>query len=161
MLSDGGSGGGAAWPKGRLAAAVAVAPRTRTMALPLPMLLMLLALVAMPQARANGTVSDCKFPPAWSGRWFQDGKEGPVIVNSTHFLDRKCKAKNREKYLTTEETDGTGICNRCMVFTDKHVNVLQYRECKSIPFTCMKHAIHVKAVRDMSGNITLTFSFAA
>ncbi|XP_014204767.1 uncharacterized protein LOC106636780 [Copidosoma floridanum] len=86
----------------------------------------------------------CKFPESWNGRWFQYGKEGPVIVNSTHLLDRKCIENNQDTYITYEENPADSECYRCMLFTERDVNVIQYRESfcfphhTSIDFACQE-----------------------
>ncbi|KAL7300971.1 hypothetical protein TKK_0006249 [Trichogramma kaykai] len=67
--------------------------------------------------------NECQFPAAWSGRWFILGKEGPIITNTSHFLDRTCISKVEDTYLTHDEN-----CYRCMIFTERDVNVIQYRE---------------------------------
>ncbi|XP_023317631.1 uncharacterized protein LOC106655313 isoform X2 [Trichogramma pretiosum] len=72
--------------------------------------------------------NECQFPAAWSGRWFILGKEGPIITNTSHFLDRTCISKVEDTYLTHDENPETGSCYRCMIFTERDVNVIQYRE---------------------------------
>ncbi|KAJ8688442.1 hypothetical protein QAD02_024237, partial [Eretmocerus hayati] len=69
----------------------------------------------------------CKFPTLWTGKWFQHGKQGPVMANSTHILDRKCVLRKDDMFLT-EENGSEGHCYRCMIFTERHKNVIQYRE---------------------------------
>lgn len=102
-------------------------------------------------------LSDCLFPTEWSGKWFQYGKPGPVVVNSTHLLDRKCVDKNGDTFLTSEEkwvplvkysrpkilsttlhqfflllfsSSESSSCMRCMIVTMRAENVIQYRECE-------------------------------
>lgn len=62
----------------------------------------LLMIILFSKAIFYFDVADCTFPATWSGRWFQQGKEGPLIVNSTHFLDKKCSLKVEDKFLTYE-----------------------------------------------------------
>ncbi|XP_058793422.1 uncharacterized protein LOC131665520 isoform X1 [Phymastichus coffea] len=112
-MPDEAGGGGGGGLKGRFAAA----PGTRRTLLALLMLLVM----------SHAAVKDCSFPSTYSGRWFQMGKEGPIIANSTHLLDRRCIArKGNDTFLTYDEN--TEKCYRCMIFTERHENVIQYRE---------------------------------
>ncbi|XP_014231125.1 uncharacterized protein LOC106655313 isoform X1 [Trichogramma pretiosum] len=110
-------------PMGRRQVTTATAaPRRYNM-----LFLILLLLPLLRQARAKVT-NECQFPAAWSGRWFILGKEGPIITNTSHFLDRTCISKVEDTYLTHDENPETGSCYRCMIFTERDVNVIQYRE---------------------------------
>ncbi|KAK2583583.1 hypothetical protein KPH14_009527 [Odynerus spinipes] len=73
------------------------------------------------------TVSRCKFPEEWNGRWFQSGNPGLVTVNGSIISNKgQCiEVKDDDKFLVHDTKEG---CYRCMVMHEKHPNVLQYKE---------------------------------
>ncbi|XP_034946663.1 uncharacterized protein [Chelonus insularis] len=88
-------------------------------------ILLLLLLAVLPLA--NGKIpSSCKFPEAWSGQWFQSGKQSPVTINATSFGDKTC-IENKNDMYSLYDTTGDN-CYRCLIINDRHVNVIQFRE---------------------------------
>ena len=39
----------------------------------------------------------CEFPVSWKGKWFQYGRETPVIVNATVLGGRSCIERNKPR----------------------------------------------------------------
>ncbi|ODM93629.1 hypothetical protein Ocin01_13054 [Orchesella cincta] len=81
--------------------------------------------------RADMRPLGCVFPSRWSGRWFQSGVHHQISISSNAISTKgRCLEVDGEKYLVYQPHDS---CYRCLVFSEKHDNVLQYKEtyCKS------------------------------
>ncbi|ODM93446.1 hypothetical protein Ocin01_13236, partial [Orchesella cincta] len=68
----------------------------------------------------------CHLPSHWEGNWFQSGVHQTItITRNTINTKGRCVEADGEKYLVYNERDD---CYRCVVFHEKHYNVLQYKE---------------------------------
>ncbi|CAL8089252.1 unnamed protein product [Orchesella dallaii] len=76
-------------------------------------------------AEARGPVG-CTFPSRWSGHWFQSGVHHEIVISSKAISTKgRCLEVDGEKYLVHQPLSN---CYRCLVFSEKHDNVLQYKE---------------------------------
>ncbi|KAF4516763.1 hypothetical protein B566_EDAN004602, partial [Ephemera danica] len=68
----------------------------------------------------------CRFPEAWSGRWFQSGVTQLLAINAS-LIETKgsCVENDGDKFILEDKGDQ---CFRCVVIHEKHHNVLQYKE---------------------------------
>ncbi|ESO92649.1 hypothetical protein LOTGIDRAFT_162569 [Lottia gigantea] len=68
--------------------------------------------------------SQCTFPPEWRGKWYQSQLEDVQI--HLHNITRigHCVQKEDNKYLLFDRQNS---CFRCLVFTPRHKNILQYK----------------------------------
>lgn len=72
---------------------------------------------------ATGT---CELPTHWRGSWFQSGVRELISITRTEFSSKGvCTQSSGEKFLFKDRSDG---CYRCVVISEKHPNVLQYKE---------------------------------
>ncbi|VVC27833.1 Hypothetical protein CINCED_3A022922 [Cinara cedri] len=69
----------------------------------------------------------CEFPVSWSGRWFQSGVNHYININSTSITTKGVCVKNISDKFLIEDRDENN-CRRCLVITEKHQNVIQYKE---------------------------------
>ncbi|ODN00490.1 hypothetical protein Ocin01_06191 [Orchesella cincta] len=77
------------------------------------------------------SAEQCQLPARWEGSWFQSGVHQTITINrSTISTKGRCLESEGEKYLLKNEKDN---CFRCVVFHEKHLNVLQYKETFCIP----------------------------
>jgi len=69
---------------------------------------------------------ECQFPDQWSGRWFQSGVNHYININSTSITTKgECVQNVSDKFLIEDRDED---CRRCLVITEKHQNVIQYKE---------------------------------
>lgn len=78
--------------------------------------------------RNNG--GDCEFPENWWGEWFQQGIRSNITISresiSTQYETKKCIRKDKaNRYLVKDQENH---CYKCMIFSMKPPNVLQYQE---------------------------------
>lgn len=69
---------------------------------------------------------DCFFPIEWRGRWHQN-----IRVDISHnSISRKgtCVQSQGNRYFMLNKDSGNRKCFRCLVFTQWHPNLLQYKE---------------------------------
>ncbi|KAF4516761.1 hypothetical protein B566_EDAN004600 [Ephemera danica] len=73
----------------------------------------------------------CRFPEAWSGRWFQSGVTQLLAINAS-LIETKgsCVENDGDKYILEDKWEQ---CFRCVVIHEKHHNVLQYKETFCVP----------------------------
>ncbi|XP_025198975.1 uncharacterized protein LOC112597226 [Melanaphis sacchari] len=68
----------------------------------------------------------CEFPAQWSGRWFQSGVNHYININTTTIMTKgECVQNVSDKFLIEDRDED---CRRCLVITEKHQNVIQYKE---------------------------------
>ncbi|XP_063861468.1 uncharacterized protein LOC135101443 isoform X3 [Scylla paramamosain] len=68
----------------------------------------------------------CELPTHWRGGWFQSGVRDVISISRTEFSTKGvCTLSSGEKFLFKDRSDG---CFRCVVISEKHPNVLQYKE---------------------------------
>ncbi|XP_050402585.1 uncharacterized protein LOC126818931 [Patella vulgata] len=86
--------------------------------------------------------SQCTFPTDWRGTWYQS-MLGDIEI-SLHNMSRMghCVEKEDNKYLLFDRSQ---LCFRCLVFTPRHKNILQYKA-----GYCYKQ----NSLRDVCGHIT-------
>ncbi|XP_017877886.1 uncharacterized protein LOC108623702 [Ceratina calcarata] len=83
--------------------------------------MLILFLLSLGDARlADGS---CEFPATWTGEWYQYGKIGSIIVNSTVLGDKTCVERSEQSYIVFGDN-----CYNCIIVNDRHENVIQYRE---------------------------------
>ncbi|GLH03281.1 Uncharacterized protein GBIM_09210, partial [Gryllus bimaculatus] len=81
----------------------------------------------------TGDARQCRFPSRWEGAWFQSGVRQPIYIERDRLSSKgRCVAS---------EGDNKGVCFRCVVIHEKHINVLQYKETfchprESLPTLC-------------------------
>lgn len=70
--------------------------------------------------------SDCVFPAEWRDRW-HEGRRTEISINS---MSRKGTCIHREgnKYFMLNKDSNNRKCFKCLVFTQWHLNLLQYKE---------------------------------
>lgn len=70
--------------------------------------------------------SDCFFPLEWRGSW-NEGRRTEISINS---MTRKgtCIQKDGNKYFMLNKDSNNKKCFKCLVFTQWHPNLLQYKE---------------------------------
>ncbi|UXI17920.1 hypothetical protein NH340_JMT03863 [Sarcoptes scabiei] len=69
---------------------------------------------------------DCQFPEHWWGSWFQKGVAETIYISRNNISEKGlCRRINGEKFLIENRNDK---CIRCLVITERHMNVLQYKE---------------------------------
>ncbi|XP_050524279.1 uncharacterized protein LOC126895962 isoform X1 [Daktulosphaira vitifoliae] len=69
----------------------------------------------------------CEFPSQWSGRWFQSGVNHHIQINTTSIQTKgHCVQNIGDKFLIEDRNEED--CRRCLVITEKHQNVIQYKE---------------------------------
>lgn len=68
----------------------------------------------------------CDLPSQWRGGWFQSGVRDIISITRTEFSSKGvCVHSSGEKFLFKDRNDA---CFRCVVISEKHPNVLQYKE---------------------------------
>lgn len=69
--------------------------------------------------------SECTFPEEWRGRW-HEGRRTEIFINS---MSRKgtCTKKDGNKYFMLNTDSNNKKCFICLVFTQWHPNLLQYK----------------------------------
>ncbi|XP_071546084.1 LOW QUALITY PROTEIN: uncharacterized protein [Panulirus ornatus] len=68
----------------------------------------------------------CELPSQWRGGWFQSGVRDIISITRTEFSSKGvCVHSSGEKFLFKDRDDG---CFRCVVISEKHPNILQYKE---------------------------------
>ncbi|KAL0277854.1 UNVERIFIED_CONTAM: hypothetical protein PYX00_004987 [Menopon gallinae] len=68
----------------------------------------------------------CRFPSKWEGTWFQSGVRTPITIELNRLSNKgRCLASEGDKFLVVGDS---GVCYKCIVIHEKHINVLQYKE---------------------------------
>ncbi|XP_042217692.1 uncharacterized protein LOC121863236 isoform X2 [Homarus americanus] len=68
----------------------------------------------------------CELPNQWRGGWFQSGVRDIISITRTEFSSKGvCVRSSGEKFLFKDKND---VCFRCVVISEKHPNILQYKE---------------------------------
>ncbi|XP_063611783.1 uncharacterized protein LOC134785377 [Penaeus indicus] len=76
--------------------------------------------------------AQCELPAHWRGGWFQSGAREVISITRAEFSSKGlCLKSSGEKFLFKDRTEG---CFRCVVISEKHPNILQYKEtlCENI-----------------------------
>ncbi|XP_013395153.1 uncharacterized protein LOC106162403 [Lingula anatina] len=84
-------------------------------------------LLVLSAASSWSIAEECRFPSSWQGRWFQ-GDLGDIQISSDSFLPKGRCIQNIEKTFLLESKDDVRICYSCVVITERHFNVLQYKQ---------------------------------
>lgn len=72
------------------------------------------------------TYGGCEFKNEWFGKWFINGYQNLLTINSTWIETKgRCLENSNDKYMIEDTAEH---CFRCMVIHEKHQNVLQYKE---------------------------------
>ncbi|CAF4671813.1 unnamed protein product, partial [Rotaria magnacalcarata] len=76
--------------------------------------------------------SSCKMPAAWLGSWYQRGMNSLLEITIDHIKTKGLciDALPSQQYYFL--TDRLNRCTRCLVFIQRHINLLQYRESECI-----------------------------
>ncbi|XP_064121034.1 uncharacterized protein LOC135225640 isoform X3 [Macrobrachium nipponense] len=68
----------------------------------------------------------CDLPSNWRGGWFQSGVRDIISITKSEFSSKGiCLESSGEKYVFANRRDD---CYRCVVISEKHYNILQYKE---------------------------------
>ncbi|CAG0880928.1 unnamed protein product [Cyprideis torosa] len=68
----------------------------------------------------------CNFPAEWQGEWYQHQVPQPFTIRGNSISGKgRCVESERDKFLVYNEEER---CYQCLIITQKHVNVLQYKE---------------------------------
>ncbi|KAH9420851.1 hypothetical protein DERP_001285 [Dermatophagoides pteronyssinus] len=77
-------------------------------------------------ADAARTNNECRFPEHWWGSWFQKGVSGTISITMNNISHKGfCRKNHGDKYIIENRTDR---CVRCLVISERHANILQYKE---------------------------------
>lgn len=75
---------------------------------------------------AARTSEECRFPEHWWGSWFQKGVSGTITITMNNISHKGfCRKNHGDKYIIENKTDR---CVRCLVISERHANILQYKE---------------------------------
>ncbi|CAK9298508.1 unnamed protein product [Gordionus sp. m RMFG-2023] len=73
----------------------------------------------------------CIFPQRWHGSWSQTTFAHNLVINHNEILDKGiCLAQVKQRYLLYNEKQN---CYQCLFITEKHYNVLQFKESFCVP----------------------------
>ncbi|XP_018011812.1 uncharacterized protein LOC108669039 [Hyalella azteca] len=99
-----------------------------------PRLLVTLAtllLVSLPSSQGI-----CELPSHWKGGWFQNGARDVISITRTEFSSKGVcwQSKDGQKFLFKKND-----CFRCLAISEKHANVLMYKETYCQPISDLDH----------------------
>lgn len=98
--------------------------------------------------------TSCRFPKEWEGTWFQSSVR-PYISIDAHKMSNKGTCAERdllaEKFIVKVRPN----CHKCIVFHQKHPNVIQYKE----SVRCVKRAQLSKICGQIAGDANLYSMF--
>lgn len=70
--------------------------------------------------------AECVFPKHWRGTWFQYGVHQEIRISDREVSSKgNCTLASQQKYIVHNKV---GRCYQCVIFYEKHVNVIQYKE---------------------------------
>ncbi|XP_043239515.1 uncharacterized protein LOC122390532 [Amphibalanus amphitrite] len=70
--------------------------------------------------------TECSFPEHWRGTWFQSNVHQEISISDKEVSSKgNCTLASQQKYVVH---NAVGRCYKCVIFYEKHVNVIQYKE---------------------------------
>ncbi|KAF0293745.1 28S ribosomal protein S14, mitochondrial [Amphibalanus amphitrite] len=70
--------------------------------------------------------TECSFPEHWRGTWFQSNVHQEIRISDKEVSSKgNCTLASQQKYVVH---NAVGRCYKCVIFYEKHVNVIQYKE---------------------------------
>ncbi|XP_068204997.1 uncharacterized protein [Palaemon carinicauda] len=72
----------------------------------------------------------CQMPSEWAGKWYEVSSDRYVDITQFEFSNSPCAASLGQNYLLRDKRKE---CNRCVIITEKHPNILTYRRSRCKP----------------------------
>ncbi|XP_066990053.1 uncharacterized protein [Macrobrachium rosenbergii] len=73
---------------------------------------------------------ECQMPTEWAGKWYEVTSDRYVDITQFEFSNSPCSASLGQNYLLHDKRKE---CNRCVIITEKHPNILTYRRSRCKP----------------------------